>query len=60
MRLNIDLIRTDEMKSQGYSVIRLWERDIHKLNVETFETLLSEHHLAEDPEYYSKLAKENL
>ena len=48
------------MKSQGYSVIRLWERDIHKLNVETFETLLSEHHLAEDPEYYSKLAKENL
>jgi len=56
----IDLIRTDEMKSQGYSVIRLWERDIHKLNVETFETLLSEQHLAEDPEYYIKLAKENL
>lgn len=52
---DIDLIRTEELISQKYKVMRLWERDIKKLTLEEFKYHLIS--LAEDPRYYTKLKK---
>lgn len=38
----IDLLRTSEMKFQGYKVLRMWERDIHKLTLREFEIILND------------------
>lgn len=50
---DIDLIRTEELISQKYKVMRLWERDIKNLTLEEFKYKLID--LAEDPKYYTKL-----
>ncbi len=43
----IDHIRTKEMETQGYKVIRLWEVDIRRMNLEDFKEELKLNYLEE-------------
>lgn len=38
---DIDLIRNKEMEESGLKVLRLWERDIKKLNIKDFENIIN-------------------
>jgi very-short-patch-repair endonuclease len=44
---DIDHIRTKEMKAVGFNVLRLWERDIKKMDIETFKEKLQSYKLQE-------------
>ncbi len=35
-----DHIRTKELIEKGFKVLRLWERDINKININTFQNKL--------------------
>lgn len=38
-----DVLRTKELNAKGYNVLRLWECDIRKMNLETFAIMLSKY-----------------
>jgi len=37
LEIKEDNIRTQELKDKGYRIIRLWEKDINKLEINDFK-----------------------